>query len=162
MNRENRLSQKMKATTIALFLSLAAVCGLSMYLAFQNGKLQNTVADLEAKLTQAQASLNATQKQIKTPAPEAAKTRAIPIEISTRKAVTGSGLVLVFKDNIEQPLTLNISCKNLALGNSKTFRIEVQPKTNGEIGSMQGWAAASGDIVEMACDGYDDSQFKIP
>lgn len=145
---------------LVIFLALSITA--NVFLARQNQSLQITVAEQGAKLQMAKTVVEQQQSQIRTLAPEAARARAIPVEISTRKAVLGNGLVLMFKNTSGKVITVSVRCTNPAFNTSKDFRLDVDPTTPALLGYAQGWPAASGDVVEIACEGYDKAQFKIP
>jgi len=150
--------------SLAIFLSVALVISLvcNLWLLATSQKQAHDLTAIQAQAALLQSQLDHAQSQIAQLTPLATKAVTIPVSVSIRKALAGSGLVLVFKNNGGQLLTLNIRCTNPAFNTSKVFRMDVNPGMASELGHLQGWAAASGDEVEIACEGYETQRLKIP
>ncbi len=86
----------------------------------------------------------------------------LPISVGYRSALMGSGLVGQFKNNSSRYLTVIMSAYNPSLNQSKNFRLDIAPNETKEIGHMEGWVFASGDIVTISHDEYKTAEFKIP
>ena len=150
--------QKLKAEQDALTEKLRTVTGERD---LARGELQQTKSELE------QARIHISQLE-----PLAVKARAMAIAVGFRKAILGSGYVLSIQNKTTKPLAFDISVADASRQKSKQFRIVVDggSAVGGsftaapakEIGHREGWAFASGDIVEVACAGYDSMRMTVP
>jgi hypothetical protein len=147
---------------VFLAAGLIVSIGFNVWQFTTNQKQDRDITTSQALSALLQNQLERAQSQIAQLTPLATRAVTIPISVSTRKALAGSGLVLVFKNNGGKLLTLNIRCTNPAFNTSKVFRLDVNPGMASELGHLQGWAAASGDEVEIACEGYEKQSLKIP
>jgi hypothetical protein len=103
--------------------------------------------------------------------PLAIRAREMAIAVSFRKALTGSGHVLTIHNKTTKPLGLSLKVSDAVRQKTKEYRIVVdggtavganfQAANPKEIGHAEGWAFASGDIAEIACQGYDPMQVRI-
>jgi hypothetical protein len=147
---------------IVLAAALIACLALNMVQWLQVQKMKATISSQATQLDQAKSTINMLQGELQSIKPDVQKTRTIPVEIKIRKAFTGDSLVLIFRNTNDKALKLNVRCTTAAYTTSKQFKIDVVPGRLMEIGSLQGWPAASGDKLEITCDGYDNSTFTIP
>lgn len=79
---------------------------------------------------------------------------SMPVEVKTRSAITGPGLVLIVKNTSNRHLTLMVTLSNPTTRREKVFRVDVGPDSMGEIGYKEGWALASGDQINIANNDY--------
>jgi hypothetical protein len=154
-------------TLIAVLLALVLVIALiaSFILNFvqwrQAHKMQATISSQTIELDRTRTSINMLEEELRSIAPDVLKARRIPIELKTRNAFTGAGLVLIFINKSNNPLSLGVRCTSASLTTSKQFKLDVVPDQLAKIGSQQGWTAGVGDKIEVSCAGYDDSTFTI-
>jgi hypothetical protein len=73
----------------------------------------------------------------------------LPIEVKTRQALLGSGLVLAVHNKSSQVIALRVTLTNPTTQMSKAFALNVDPGKVGEIGHVEGWSVAKGDQIEV-------------
>lgn len=78
----------------------------------------------------------------------------MPVEVKTRSAITGPGLVLIVKNTSNRHLTFLVTLSNPTTRQEKVFRVDVDPDSVGEIGYKEGWTLASGDQINIANNDY--------
>lgn len=86
----------------------------------------------------------------------------LPIEVGYREALLGSGLVGEFKNTSNKHLSVRVTMENPTMNSKKTVRLDIAPNELREIGHMEGWAFASGDVITISHDGYKNLKIKMP
>lgn len=78
----------------------------------------------------------------------------MPVEVKTRPALTGPGLVLMVRNTSDRYLTYIVTLKNPTTGQEKSFRLDAAPSGTVEVGHKEGWTLASGDSIKIANSAY--------
>ncbi|HEX3856787.1 MAG TPA: hypothetical protein VHY30_05770 [Verrucomicrobiae bacterium] len=78
----------------------------------------------------------------------------LPIKVTFRKAVLGSGYVLTITSKADDTLSLKVTLTNPTFAKQKIYDLHIDSKTVKEIGHLQGWSFASGDTAEFYSIGY--------
>jgi DNA-directed RNA polymerase subunit RPC12/RpoP len=78
----------------------------------------------------------------------------LPIEVNVRGALLGSGKVLQIKNKSDGTLMVIVSMKNTTTKQVKNFRLDIPSGRASEIGHLEGWTVASGDLIEIRNDAY--------
>ena len=73
----------------------------------------------------------------------------LPIELASRQAVLGPGLVLQIKNTSSRYLTVVLQVENPTLRSSTTHNLALQPNFTNEFGWAEGVRVASGDRVTI-------------
>ncbi len=149
--------------TIILGVCLAAVVIAAVFFAFRASALQNKVTEQQTQLNQAQAQLEQAKAEIAQLQPLATKALQMPIFITFRQALAGAGYVLQIHNKSGKKLPLKITVTNPTFNKTKTFNAVANagPKPL-EIGHLEGWTFASGDVIEVVSEGFDPIEAKIP
>lgn len=87
---------------------------------------------------------------------------AMPIEVTYRKALLGSGLVASLKNTSNRFLSVRAALTNPSLHQSMSYRVDLSPGKVKEIGHMEGWAFSSGDTIFVSHDEYRELKVSIP
>jgi len=75
----------------------------------------------------------------------------------------GAGYVLQIHNKSDKRLPLKITVTNPTFNKTKTFdAVANANRVPLEIGHLEGWTFASGDVIEVICVGYDTLNVKIP
>ena len=106
----------------------------------------------EAKYNQAKADMLAAQLTAK---PD------IPISVSIREALMGSGLVAQLTNNSDRYIAVVATFTNPTTNQSVTTRIDISPNDTKEIGHLEGWAFASGDQILLEHNDYRPSRITV-
>lgn len=86
----------------------------------------------------------------------------LPIEVKFRNALLGPGMVLQVQNKSAKPLMVAISLKNPTTQQEKSFRLDISPNSDKEIGHVEGWVLASGDTIKVSNANYQTWQGSIP
>ena len=86
----------------------------------------------------------------------------MPIEVTYRKALLGEGLVASFHNSSQKHLAVVVILTNPTLNQTKSLRLDLSPDVTREIGHLEGWAFASGDIIEIKHNDYRTLTVKVP
>jgi transglutaminase/protease-like cytokinesis protein 3 len=78
----------------------------------------------------------------------------MPVEVKTRSAMTGPGLVLIVKNTSSRHLSYMVTLTNPTTHQERAFRVDVGPDSSGEIGYKEGWTLASGDLISISNNDY--------
>jgi zinc-ribbon domain len=87
---------------------------------------------------------------------------SMPVEVKTRSAMTGPGLVLIVKNTSARHLSLMLTLANPTTHQEQTFRVDIAPNSIGEIGYKEGWVLASGDQIRISNNDYQQWNGKTP
>lgn len=156
-------SKQSKAPTIILGIAFTVALIAAVLLFIRANALQDKIAQLQSQLDQTQSLLNQANNQIAQLQPLAQKARQMPVSITFRQALMGGGYVVQFHNKSGKNLPLKITVKNPTFNKTKTFDAVANagPKPL-EIGHMEGWTFASGDVIEVVSEGFDPIEAKIP
>jgi hypothetical protein len=78
----------------------------------------------------------------------------LPIEVKHRPALLGDGEVLQVGNQSKHSLMAIVTLTNPTTKQTKSFRIDIQPKKFAEIGHQEAWVIASGDQIAIANDAF--------
>jgi hypothetical protein len=115
--------------------------------------------DSQNEITLLRAQLSSARAEIAKLLPYAKRVREMPVKLSARKALMGSGLVLQVKSFSLTALPAKVTLISPTFGKTNTFDLvidaaQVTPTTK-EIGHAEGWAGAPGDWIIVESQGYD-------
>jgi hypothetical protein len=79
---------------------------------------------------------------------------ALPMVVKSRAAIIGTGQVIIFENQSNQPLSVAATLTHRATNLQKVYQIDTGPRGSKSIGSLEGWAAQSGDTVTLANNDY--------
>jgi len=137
------------ATALAGLLALAAaVWGWTQYSQVQ--QLASRVASLEGALQSARDAIQ-----------EASK-RDLPVTVTFRRALLGTGLVATFRNISSNDLEIAVLFTSPETGLEKRANLVISANGVQEIGSLEGWAFAVGHVIELTSSKYRPMQHKVP
>ncbi len=140
---------------------LAVAVIAALFFGFHSSALQDKNTQLQSRLDQTQWELARAKAKIAQLQPLATKARELPVSVTFRRAVVGAGYVIQIHNKSGKSLPLKITATNLTFNKTTTFDKVAGPVPL-EIGHMEGWTFASGDLIEIASDGFDPLKTKIP
>lgn len=85
----------------------------------------------------------------------------MPIRVSTRDALTGSGLVAQFTNSSDRYIAVVATFTNPTTNQSLRARVDISPNDTKEIGHLEGWAFASGDEILLEHSDYRSSLITV-
>lgn len=139
---KNRTEEQRGQTELLVSTSNAAA-SLKVDLEAQTRESQ----DLRAKLNEANAAL--------------AKKPVMPIRAAIRTAVFGDGLVLSIHNQSNRNLAFVVTCTNPTLNSTRSFRMDIAAGLAKELGHLEGWKFASGDVVRVSHNDYEPAEIKV-
>jgi len=86
----------------------------------------------------------------------------MPVDVKTRTALTGPGLVLQVKNVSTRHLTFLVTLKNPTTNQEKSYRLDAAPSGTVEVGYKEGWTVASGDQLKIANNDYKVWEGSVP
>jgi hypothetical protein len=107
---------------------------------------------IDAERNQAKEELLAEQRAVK---PD------MPIRVSIREALMGSGLVAQFANNSNRYIAVVATFTNPTTNQYVTTRIDISPNKTKEIGHLEGWAFSSGDEILLEHNDYRSSRITV-
>ena len=148
--------------TIILGIGLAVAVIAAVFFAIRANTLRNRVAELQTQLNQAQAQLEQAKTVITQLQPLAQKALQLPINLTVRKAMMGAGFVLQIHNQSGKSLPLKITLTNPTFNKTKTFDMvaDAAPVPR-EIGHLEGWTLAPGDIIRVTSEGFESLETKV-
>jgi hypothetical protein len=122
----------------------------------------NQLSELKPKYFELQSKLTETQTRLT----NLLKFAHVPVEVKKRNAaIRNSGFVIQVENLIAKKLPVKVTVQSPTFGTTKDYDLVLDParieEPPGEIGWLQGWKAAPGDIVTVSSEGYEPSHFKI-
>jgi DNA-directed RNA polymerase subunit RPC12/RpoP len=87
---------------------------------------------------------------------------SMPVEIKTRSALTGPGLVLDVKNTSTRHLAFLVSLKNPTTRQERSYRLDAAPSQIVEIGHREGWTLSSGDVIKISNNEYRVWEGRVP
>ena len=86
----------------------------------------------------------------------------MPVDVTYRSSLLNSGLVAIFNNKSNRQLSLLVTVSNPTLGNESTFQLDLAPQAVREVGHMEGWAFASGDLIKIVHNDYKPQLTEMP
>jgi len=86
----------------------------------------------------------------------------LPIEVEFRGALLGNGLVLRVKNTSNEIITTLVSLKNPTMQQESSYRLDIPAHGFSEIGHLEGWVLAHGDIIKIYNEAYKSWNGSIP
>ncbi len=160
------------ANRIAIVVLAIAVvaAGLAAGIYFNRSRsLEERLTAASGELEQTKIELKRLQEALEQSKAELARAREVldrkppmPIQITTRRAFLGEGLVLTFRNNSARMLAVEVKLTNPTFNKTRTFELVINPGLVKEISYAEGWPGASGDLVEVMHQDYDTLKATIP
>jgi hypothetical protein len=86
----------------------------------------------------------------------------LPVAVQFRSASSGSGFVLIFKNQSDRALAFTAALEHPGHDQEKKFAIQVLPRGAYELGNSQGWVGQSGDRISLTSSNYKVWRGAIP
>lgn len=86
----------------------------------------------------------------------------LPVSISTRNSLLGSGIVAVFENNSSNEFAVIAEFTNPGINATKTVRIDLPAKSKIEVGHLEGWRFQSGDTIKLINEHYKELFSVVP
>ena len=120
---------------------------------------------LEAQVAQLQIALQQADLKIAKLSADAKRGREMPVLLGRRKALTGSGFVFQIENVSLKTLPVKVTLINPTFGKTNVFDLvldgaKITPFAK-EIGHLQGWTVAPGDLIHVEAQGYDGISKRI-
>jgi Sec-independent protein translocase protein TatA len=122
-------------------------------------EVQAALENTKSKAAQAQVALENTKAKLNQ---ELAKKPAMPVVISFRKAMTGPGMVGQFVNRSGKELIVVIELKNPTTKSQLTKNVDLTPERVNEIGFGEGWPFASGDLIKITHNDFEQMIYIVP
>lgn len=148
----NARTWKLSTVLLGSIALLAAGWGYSQSLratALQSA-LDATLAEANARISDVNAALQQASK------------RDLPVSVSFRPALLGSGLVATFKNNSSQTLEVAAVFSSPSTGQQKQTNLVIPPSGVQEIGYAEGWPFAAGNHVTLTNNEFRSSEYIVP
>ena len=148
----------MKSVFITLSLILALGCGQKseiQRLQAENAQLHSQMSSLQFQLSQATGKLQEAKTQL-------ARKPAMPVQVNFRKAVMGSGCVVVISTTVKQDFPVIVEFKSKSLGTIKRFQVNLSQERPSEIGHLEGATIFPGDQVTIQNNQYESVSATCP
>jgi dsDNA-specific endonuclease/ATPase MutS2 len=120
----------------------------------EKAQILNTVSQEKQKLL---SEMDQEKTKLQEEAQQALQLANMPevqVQVSFRKAITGSGSVAVFRSTASSPIAISVEVKRSEAGSSKKFDLTIDPNRVQEIGHREGWAVISGDLIQISQSGH--------
>ena len=78
---------------------------------------------------------------------------AFPIQITQKKAAAGNNYLVQIFNKSDQTLPVTVTFSNATLKRWKNFEVDLSPGFSRDISRVEGWTAAVGDSLHVACPG---------
>jgi hypothetical protein len=85
----------------------------------------------------------------------------LPVTVQFRSVPTGSGFILIFKNDSDQALSFTATLRHPGQEEEKKYTIQVRPRAAYELNS-QGWIGRSGDRISLMSSNYKAWRGAIP
>jgi hypothetical protein len=79
---------------------------------------------------------------------------ALPMVVKSRPAIIGSGQVIMFENQSNQPLSVAATLTHPATNLQEVYQIDTPPRGSKSIGWMEGWAGQRGDTITLVNNNY--------
>lgn len=112
--------------------------------------LDSAIAEANTRINEANAALQQASK------------RDLPVSVSFRSALLGSGLVAAFKNNSSRTLEVAAVFNSPGTGQQKQTNLVIPPNGVQEIGYAEGWAFAAGNHVTLTNSEFRPIEYVVP
>lgn len=119
-------------------------------------KLNEQIATLQAsamqdqqRIANLQATLENSETQLSHAESELAKSPPMPVRVTFRPAIMGTGYVATFTTTIKQDIPVIVTIKSQALGTVKDYRLDLSAVGSKEIGHAEGSPIEEGDEITV-------------
>jgi len=122
--------------------------------------LETAVEQLEAtqaRLTETELQLQEKQAQLA----EVTKPE-LPVVVSFKASLSGSGLVGVFKNTSVSPLEIEAVFSSPATGGKRAANLVIPPNGVKEVGHVEGWPFAAGQHIHLMNNRYRPVEYDVP
>ena len=85
----------------------------------------------------------------------------MPVDVKYRPALLGDGYVMMFHNQSQKSLPLNVKLFNPTFNREHTYSVVIDGGMTKEIGHLEGWTAATGDVIELHHAEYDTMTVRI-
>jgi zinc-ribbon domain len=86
----------------------------------------------------------------------------LPVTVEYRSAILERGLVFVFRDGLDSPISVVATFKRPSTGVTLSREVYISPKFPTSIGGHEGWIGQSGDTIELKNNNYQTWSGAIP
>jgi anti-sigma-K factor RskA len=143
---------KMMTSASTVAAAVALFWGLSQ---------QQKVAELSAAKAELSAEKNSIIAEANAKIAELSK-RDLPITVSFRSALLGSGLVGVFKNHSSSSLEVAAVMSSPTTNQEKRANLVIPANGSQEIGHAEGWPFAAGHRIKLSNGNYRDIEYTVP
>ena len=142
-----------------LLLAVTAFTILTITCLAPKSRADSKTDNLQAQIAELRAGMQKQALKIMQLEADAKRGREMPIKLGSRKALTGSGLVLEVANFSAKTMPIQVTLISPTFGKTNVFDLvldeaKITPAIK-EIGRREGWAAAPGDLVQVESKGYD-------
>ncbi len=86
----------------------------------------------------------------------------LPVSLSFRSPLLGSGLVGIFKNTSSSPLEIAAVFSSPATGSRREANLVLPPNGVKEIGHAEGWPFAAGQHIKLTNSQYRPAEYEVP
>ena len=119
-----------------------------------NTEQYQRITELEAVAGRAASKLAAAEQQLN-------RKPAMPVRVSLRKGLLGTGYVVVFSTTIKQDFPVLVTVKSKALGTTKQIRVNLSGNGTTEVGSNEGLSVDLEDEMILENTNYESATLKF-
>jgi hypothetical protein len=125
---------------------------------------QQHVAETEARLKDAETKLVAATEQLKSNEGQLAEVSKpdLPVSVSFRAALLGSGLVAIFKNNGAKPIEVAAEFTSTVTGTKRSADLVLEPNLAKQIGHAEGWPFAAGQHIRLTNNQFRPAEYEVP
>jgi hypothetical protein len=135
----------------ALLTLLALVAGaLGALQSERASELANTVLTARQQIAAPEARLSEAEKP------------SLPVALSFRTALFGSGLVAIFKNTAPTSLEVAAVFSSQSTGQQRQVNLVIPPNGIQEIGHAEGWAFIAGQHIRLTNNRYRPAEYDVP
>lgn len=154
MNEPPPVRKQNNATLVILSVILGVTLIIAVLLFRKTNILRSQVSQLQTQLD------DATHRQHPVDW-YATHSRPLPIRATYRKALLGPGYVLVLQNTSSESLSLVVKLESPTFQRQKTFDVVVDRMRVAELGHLEGWRLASGDLIEISHEGFEPIHLRL-
>jgi hypothetical protein len=78
----------------------------------------------------------------------------LPMVVLSRPAIIGGGLVIVFQNESDLPLSVAATLAHPATNLQRMYQIDTRPHGSKSIGTIEGWTGQTGDTITLVNNNY--------
>jgi len=125
---------------------------------------QQQVAQTEARLRDSESKLAAATEQLKLNEGQLAEVSKpdLPVSVSFRAALMGSGLVAIFKNNGTKAIEVAAEFTSTATGTKRSANLVLEPNLARQIGHAEGWPFAAGQHIRLTNNQFRPAEYEVP